>query len=303
MEQVLRKNTVTIVNNNIKIIESLYSSKDYDTFKFVIENREIDEKHVQSIINGMKNNTAHSPITVALVAKKGTEFDKDGFIIKCGRFIRSADDINDEEFYIIIIDGQHRCLACTELGYEIKFTISFDCKGIEDIQSLNENGKNWTYPDVIYSQSKRGNDHYIRMGELIKKYDILKISATTIQDIQQHLDGPRRLSKQAFKSGKLVLSEKMCVKIEKVLKNLIDIKALLTSDVESVTKNRWFIGGYIPIMTNTNYNHKHMLSQIEKRGATKIVRNNDSIYPNFEMLVDLYNSYKQKKVPFAINQV
>ena len=75
----------------MKEINTVYETKDYKTFSFLSNNRNISNHHVNRIINSMKKKRLISPILV------------------------------NENFQII--DGQHRFLAQKQLKFSIPFVV------------------------------------------------------------------------------------------------------------------------------------------------------------------------------------
>tara|TARA_E500000318_G_scaffold104621_1_gene110776 strand:- start:529 stop:1257 length:729 start_codon:yes stop_codon:yes gene_type:complete len=101
-------------------------SKDYDKFKFVHGNRPVDERHVKKLVNSMKQNYIPTPI---IINKKNE-----------------------------IVDGQHRYLACKQLGLDVYFYRNeINLAGLREI---NQHSKNWTLDDFLdsYVQLERKSD-------------------------------------------------------------------------------------------------------------------------------------------------
>ena len=92
-------------------------SKDYNKFKFVSGNRPVDDRHVNKLVNSMKQHFIPTPIIV-----------------------NSKNEI---------VDGQHRYLACKKLGLDVYYYKN-DIK-LDGLRTINQNMKNWTLDDFLES--------------------------------------------------------------------------------------------------------------------------------------------------------
>lgn len=120
----------------------MQESKEYNNFKFLSANRPIDYNHVNKIKKSLQEYgfLDSQPITV-----------------------------NSE---MEIIDGQHRFVACKEMGLPIKF-VQIQPKRTDNILvSLNTTQKKWNVLDYVVYYAQQGNSHYVRLLQLSKKYNI-----------------------------------------------------------------------------------------------------------------------------------
>lgn len=120
----------------------MQETKEYDRFSFLTANRPVDYNHVNKIKKSLQEYgfLDSQPITV-----------------------------NNE---MQIIDGQHRFVACKEMGLPIKF-VQVQPKRIDNILvSLNTTQKKWNVMDYVAYYAQQGNSHYIRLLQLSKKYNI-----------------------------------------------------------------------------------------------------------------------------------
>lgn len=107
------------------------STLDYDLFKVITSNREVDERHVNRLVDaiGKKNMLHLNPI------------------------------ICNENYDLI--DGQHRLEAARRLGCEI-FYVMDGAVTKSDIATINSNSKNWNvidYVNYFTIEKKPGFDH------------------------------------------------------------------------------------------------------------------------------------------------
>lgn len=95
----------------------MQNTKDYSVFKEITSNREVDSKHVKSLVKAIreKNLLYANPILV-------------------------SEDMR-------VIDGQHRLAAAEEIGVEIYYIVA----NVErkDISRLNSHQKNWRLMDYV----------------------------------------------------------------------------------------------------------------------------------------------------------
>tara|TARA_R100000700_G_C3138957_1_gene121415 strand:+ start:261 stop:968 length:708 start_codon:yes stop_codon:yes gene_type:complete len=121
----------------MKKINVVYETKNYNTFKFLDNNRDVNKKHINRLIQSMKEKRLISPI---LVNESGQ-----------------------------IIDGQHRFEAQKKLGLSIPYIIQ-DGYGEKEAQRLNINSSNWTLTNWLNFYSRKGIKDYITYKEFKKKY-------------------------------------------------------------------------------------------------------------------------------------
>ena len=121
----------------MKKISNVYTTKNYNSFSFLGNNRMVSKSHVGKIIESMKKSRLMSPILV-----------------------------NENRQ---IIDGQHRFLAQKELKLSVPFIVKKGY-GEKETQILNTNTKNWSLVDwESYYCNKNIKDYHI-FREFRKKY-------------------------------------------------------------------------------------------------------------------------------------
>lgn len=122
-------------------------TRDYDRFKLLFANRNIDENHVKAL-------------------KKA--FDESGNITKVQPIL-----VNEN---FEIIDGQHRFQAAKELRLPVYYT-RVPGLNIHDAQQMNLLHKLWTLSDFVNAYAQRGNQEYIKYQQLQKDYPQMSHSA------------------------------------------------------------------------------------------------------------------------------
>lgn len=120
----------------------MQETKEYDRFTFLTANRPVQRNHVNKLKKSLSEYgfLESQPITVT----------------------------NDYK----ILDGQHRFIACKEMGIPIKY-VQVDTKKMDNILvDLNNTQKKWNVLDYVTYYAQTGNPHYIKLLSLSKQYKI-----------------------------------------------------------------------------------------------------------------------------------
>jgi hypothetical protein len=115
-------------------------TEDLSIFKKAEGNRDIDPGNLKKIVNSIKINNMLE-LRPLIVNKK-----------------------------MEVIDGQHRLEAAKVLGVPVYYEISVDST-IEDMILFNTAQKGWSTDDYVKFYASRGDENYIRVLDLAKKYD------------------------------------------------------------------------------------------------------------------------------------
>ena len=125
--------TQNVPMNDIQV----HTTKDYSLFKTLNGNRDVNQLHLTRLKESMKKNHLTTIIMV------------------------------NEKFEII--DGQHRFLISQELKLPINYIISKNY-GLNEVQILNANMKNWTIVDYVNGYCDLGYKDYEIYREFINEY-------------------------------------------------------------------------------------------------------------------------------------
>lgn len=123
------ENTNTAKNNIILV------TKDYNLFKYVRGNRDINQNNVSAIAHQIKLRGQQQPILV------------------------------NEKYEII--DGQHRLEACKQLGKSVTYIVRKGAN-IHDVISTNIVGKKWSQGDYINRYASEGNENYVKLKRFLE---------------------------------------------------------------------------------------------------------------------------------------
>ena len=115
-----------------------YESTNYDKFKFVEANRNLNEHHVKEIMKEIENKDL-----------------RDESPVKVNR---------DWE----IMEGQHTFAGCERLGLPVKYI--FTKMTVDDIGRYNGSQKPWTSINILKHYCVRGFENYLILQEFYKKY-------------------------------------------------------------------------------------------------------------------------------------
>lgn len=123
----------------------IYKSTNYDQFKIILSNREVDKNHVRRLARSIK--------------KKNLLFVRP--LIVDGK--------------LQVIDGQHRLEACRQSNEPVYY---IKCEGLtkQDIAVLNTAQKNWTRLDFINFYAIEGRKEFKELSKIINKFPQLKVS-------------------------------------------------------------------------------------------------------------------------------
>ncbi|WP_129714646.1 ParB N-terminal domain-containing protein [Pedobacter sp. SYP-B3415] len=121
------------------------STINYDQFKSIISNREVDTRHVRKLIKAIaEKNLLHlNPI------------------------------ICNEQ--LEVIDGQHRLCAAEALGVPIYFVIDNQV-GKQDIAAINSNAKNWNTMDYINYWTIEKRNGFDRLSAFLSENPLIQPS-------------------------------------------------------------------------------------------------------------------------------
>ena len=125
----------------------VHSTTDYDQFGFHRLNRQLDQSHVQQLVES---------------------FEEYGFLPQNHLIV-------DEN--MTVIDGQHRLAAAREAGVEVYYTVYEGEYTIDLIQQLNNTDKNWSLEDHVWHWAQQGKDDYLRVLDVVEENEDLPISA------------------------------------------------------------------------------------------------------------------------------
>lgn len=168
----------------------MQNTKNYNCFKYIVSNREINHAHVNRLVKSIKNNNLlHlNPVIV------NTKME--------------------------VIDGQHRIAAAEILGVEIYFQVD-EMVSKKDLSDLNSVKKNWSTVDYINYWTIEKAKGFDELSKFLSVYPNLPPSTALML---LSADGSRDIN--ALKNGTIDTSNKEeATKIAEIIKkfrNIID---------------------------------------------------------------------------------
>lgn len=172
-----------------------FTTFDYDRFYFLTGNRGI----CRNIIDKIKRNLLEDGWTGSSIA-----------VVEMGH-------------NLYIVDGQHRYVACKELGLPISYTMIH----VEDLKDtprkMNQVQHNWSTMEFILSQSAIGNKAFKNLLSLFEKYKSLP-SGTVIAAVTNfYANSANGFSLRMIKEAKLTLDDEDMESIANKLDALVEI--------------------------------------------------------------------------------
>ena len=214
---------------SFEIFGNILKTVNYDIFKMVKGNRRVNQTNYSKIIKSMKEEQLIIPIVV------------------------------NENYEII--DGQHRFLACKDLGKPIYYFI-VSGYGLDQVKRANIASTNWRKEDYLEMFISEGNKSYIEFEEIRQRYDLSTGNLLKIFSIVQHKQ-LTRISYE-FEEGIFSLHGK-----EEVLSFLTSLEDF---NFFKFYKNTNFVTAFIKLYFKSEYEHDrmkgklvHYRSTLEKR--------------------------------------
>ena len=236
-----------------KALENLVQqSNDYDMFSFMEANREQNRGHIEALkaaFEEVGNLTRVQPILV-----------------------------NDS---YQIIDGQHRFVACKELGLPIYFTL-VPHLGVTEARSMNILHRSWGVLDYARSYAQSGVKSYQRYLKLSEDYGFSNSTLLAyINDSAHTGSGVRDNFYKVFRNGDLVIPD------EGAARNRLDKLAEIGEYTPLVT-HRPFALALLKAMRNENYDQKRMVRKVRISGD-KILKRLLTVDESLRMIEEMYN--------------
>jgi hypothetical protein len=264
--------------DSIENAGTIWSTKNYDLFRFLKENREISHKLNKKLLQSFRHKNIFGASTI---------------LVK----------LHDDGFYYIY-EGQHRFVTSRELGHPIYFIVNQDLTS-EDISLMNTNSDVWVLKDFLrkyLAQNVNGKyESYSRLQRVLDKYsnetEDDSVRAITFTDILSILTGWGNNVTNKFKNGTLSITEDdydRAVKVCDMLQLFLD-KDVLPENI-NVRKYIRAIIGFVDRTTDWTPTDTNSLLIKVGRYRNMIDHKNygkEDMYK--ELLVDVYNKGQQKR--------
>lgn len=248
------------MNTDFKKVKTIdvYMTTDYGMFQKLEGNRAAKTKSSQNHIKRLKMSMEQNPELapyLPIMVQRGTNK---------------------------ILDGQHRAIACEELGLPIYFTYADDL-GIHEAHIINSNTKPWTIEDYAKSYAKLGKEHYVALVDLMKKHDITVAIATVLTSGSVYNGGEKL---RAFKVGNYhpVFTPEQTAVLAEELDELAEY-------VPSIKINSRVAAAWFSIQKGDLYDHNTMVTKIRSKLAVNpdSIKFTTGISDNMRLWEQLYN--------------
>lgn len=244
------------LTNDIIAGKAVHETKDYEMFNFMQGNRSIDPQNLKRIMQSMSENYLVSPITV--------------------------NEKNE------IIDGQHRYTAAKALDLPIRFIV---CKnyGLNEVQTLNSNSKNWNTVDYLNSFCELGYEEYHKVRLFMNQFPEFTVSSAIA--LLSAGKGTRKEKKTAkmntFNTGAFKVTDWQFA--ARTAREIMDL-----SPYTSLYKNRSFLVAYIGVRKNKNFKPAVFKEKVKKYAFMIEPRTNVTEYKT--LFESIYNYRNRNKV-------
>lgn len=238
-------------------------TKDYSIFKFLKENRMINDRNKKKIMRSMVVNG--NLLSIVIINEKGE-----------------------------IIDGQHRVKIKMELEMHLPIEqrtgiYYIVCKGygIKQVQTYNDAQKRWDGLDFLHSYCQQSNENYIKFAEFMKRYET--DYWITLRMLNGNLHNRKTGVKSSqmnddFRSGNFVFN----------LEHYINACNLMEK-IQEIKTNNWFVGNidrtfilaFDKIASIPNFDYKRFAKKLSNTRAQITEQGKADLY--LEQFGKIYN--------------
>lgn len=234
-------------------------TSEYNAFQFDVKNRPVSEEKVHFFMK---------------------QFENGKF------FMRDFPAIVDKDF--VILDGQHRVEACRRkmLPVFFRFALDLTLDKVTDVQ-INAG---WKPTDYLHAFIQQKNQNYIILNRFIKRYNVSVQVAVTL--LSKNEGNRVSLKSSGYYDGTFTVSnEERAHKEAKLISEIGELALKLHRD-------RTFCLAVIRIAQHPEYDHKRMISQLEKYSS--LIHRQMTVDSYIRNLEDIYNYklFSKNKVRF-----
>jgi hypothetical protein len=244
--------------NEIKAVPmndiQVHTTKDYSLFKTLNGNRDVNHLHLSRLKESMKKKHLTTIIMV------------------------------NEKFEII--DGQHRFLISQELNLPVNYIISKNY-GLEEVQILNANMKNWQTTDYVNGYCDLGYKDYIIYRDFVADYGFQnQVAMLLLSD--EHSSGNQennlatRFKEGAFKIKNLQNAKRTAEKI------------MMIEPYYKGYLRRSFILALHGMFKNENFEFTEFIAKLKQQPTTLQDCTSTSQYKS--LIEEIYNYRRREKV-------
>jgi len=232
----------------------VHTTTNYSLFKTLNGNRDVNQLHLKRLRESINNNHLTTIIMV------------------------------NEKFEII--DGQHRFLISQELKLPINYIISKNY-GLNEVQILNANMKNWTVIDYVNGYCDLGFKDYIIYRDFVNEYEFSNQVALYLLS-GEFVSGSKENSISVkFKDGTFK------VKDLNNAKRIAD-KIMMIEPYYKGYLRRSFIYALVGMFNNENFEFTEFIAKLKQQPTTLQDCTNTSQYKS--LIEEIYNYRRREKI-------
>lgn len=231
---------------------------DYSLFVFLPENRPLRQEKVDRLIREYKTTGKHY-------------FAE--FRIKVNTQITPRK--------LCIVDGQHRFMACKELGLPIWWEQVNSITSMT-IPVINSNQTNWGAKDYIHFWAEKNITAFVRLRNIIQENENIPLTSITALYVRSGNTGHLY---DRFRNGTLTN-----VDIERGNKLMEQLEQF--SEFVDFNWSRSFITAFVRLQQHPAYNHSVMLQKLKYKRLHKATTKMEYL----KQLSDIYNYHLREKV-------
>jgi hypothetical protein len=235
--------------NNIQV----HTTTDYSLFKTLNGNRDVNHLHLSRLKESIKKNHLTTIIMV-----------------------------NDK---FEIIDGQHRFIICQELKLPINYIIQKNY-GLNEVQILNANMKNWQTQDYVNGYCDLGYKDYILYRDFVNEYGFN--SQVAILLLSEETSGGNKFSAGTkFKEGKFKVKDLNNAK--KMAEKIMMIEPYYKGYLR-----RSFINALVSMFKNKNFEFTEFIAKLKQQPTTMQDCTSTTQYK--VLIEEIYNYRRREKI-------
>jgi hypothetical protein len=237
-----------------------YETTNYDRFKTIEGNRDVNLRNVKRIIGNIEKVGA---LKVPILVNENYE----------------------------IIDGQHRFEAFKRKNLPITYMIQKGY-GLKEVQALNSNTSNWNNFDYLKSYCESGYGEYEKLEQFMRDYPDFGIqSAERICSLRQT---NASASKSPNAANKFRLGEFVCPDIRKSYE--IANKLMMIKPYYKNFHRGTFVSTMMGLFNRDNYDHKYFIGRLKRHSL--VIEDQPSVKRWIDHIEEVYNYRNRDKQSF-----
>lgn len=256
----------SVQNGKDQQVFSVYKTLNYGIFKIMNDNRALNMMHVKRLVQSFNSNHLVCPITV------------------------------NERFHVI--DGQHRLAASIETKLPVYYIV-IPGYGINEVQILNANQKNWTKIDFLEMFCEQGKPQYLEFKKFMADFPDFGIQSAerlvTLKSSGRNSGkiGGHKMQMRDFEEGNLVIPS--IIKSYSFARKTMEFKPFYGEFHRGA-----FVSAIMPLFSSKVYNHKEMLHKLSHCPSNLRLVDCNTVAGYRAQLEEIYNWKRQKdnKVSF-----